>query len=112
MFLDLESSDHSFKIDLNSLNIRQEDIDKITKAWARGHFIFTDTNSYDFNNINISIYSVTSKSRARNAQNEITQDWPAISKRLSRQDVPDEWVKKAIEKAKEMEDWLHDKDTD
>ena len=108
MFSDLESLDHSFRINLNSIDIRKVDLDKITKAWACGHFIFTDTNNLDINNIGIGIYSVTSKSSAYRDGIEITKDWQKIADRLAGQDIPDEWVRKAIEKAREMEDWLHE----
>lgn len=93
---DLVSRNHSFEICLHDIYVKPDDLEKITDAWSIGHFVFWNVTGDDFQNIYIVVFTVNSKSRAGKEAMEITRNWRSIKKMLEKNEIPGEWVDKAI----------------
>lgn len=92
----LKSIDHSFSFDFSTMNLRDVDLLKVNKAWAEGHYVYMNFIGKDFKDVGIRIFTVTSKNGVDRQAEEITRDWIVISKLLVNDELPDEWVEKAI----------------
>ena len=104
---DLVSIDYDFDIPLSNISVNSSDLEKIQKAWAAGHFIYWDTQGFNYSDMRICVFSVVSRVQAHKGASDITASWSEISKMLSKGEIPDEWVHKAINGIeKRMEEWL------
>ena len=93
----LESVDYSFEICLNAFEIKKVDIDRISRAWAQGHFIYWSVVGVDLRTASVQIYSVASKSVAKKKTHEITKEWTKIREMLMKDEIPDSWVEEIID---------------
>lgn len=93
---DLVSRNHSFEICLHDIYVKPDDLEKITDAWSIGHFVFWKITGEDFQNIYIDVFTVSSKYKINIEAMEITRNWLSIKKLLEKNEIPDEWVDKAI----------------
>lgn len=82
---ELTNREHSFRIDLNDINIQERDLDKMVKAWELGDYRIV----YDVYHINSNVYLEISTTRDnRNRENDITGQWKEVMEELRQQRVP------------------------
>lgn len=91
---ELTNREHSFRIDLNDINIQERDLDKMVKAWELGDYRIV----YAVYQINSNVYLEISTTRDnRNRENDITGQWKEVMKELRQQRVPSFMLDKAKE---------------
>ena len=93
---DLISIDHSFEINLSKVNVKTEDLKKIQRAWAEGHFIYKYIKGRDFKDVGVEIFTVRSKNGVDKGAEEITRSWNEVLGMLRKNEIPDRWVDEAI----------------
>lgn len=82
---ELTNREHSFRIDLNDINIQERDLDKMVKAWELGDYRIV----YAVYQINSNVYLEISTTRDnRNRENDITRQWKEVMEELRQQRVP------------------------
>lgn len=91
---ELTNREHSFRIDLNDINVQERDLDKMAKAWELGDYRIV----YDVYHINSNVYLEISTTRDnRNRENDITRQWKEVMKELRQQKIPGFMLDKAKE---------------
>lgn len=91
---ELTNREHSFRIDLNDINIQERDLDKMVKAWELGDYKIV----YAVYQINSNVYLEISTTRDnRNRENDITRQWKEVMEELRQQRVPSFMLDKAKE---------------
>lgn len=91
---ELTNREHSFRIDLNDINVQERDLDKMAKAWELGDYRIV----YDVYHIDSNVYLEISTTRDnRNRENDITRQWKEVMEELRQQRVPGFMLDKAKE---------------
>lgn len=91
---ELTNREHSFRIDLNDINVQERDLDKMAKAWELGDYRIV----YAVYQINSNVYLEISTTRDnRNRDNDITRQWKEVMEELRQQRIPGFMLDKAKE---------------